>query len=90
MSDKFEICVEALKIQSDIALKQSQTTQLEIYALFKQATVGDCKVAKPTGWIDYKGKAKWDSWNEKKGMTQDNAKKAYVELLLNLGVKIRN
>lgn len=39
---------------------------LELYALYKQATVGDVNTARP-GLLDFKGKAKWDSWSHKKG-----------------------
>nr|CAH0102411.1 unnamed protein product [Daphnia galeata] len=49
----------------------------EIYALFKQATVGDVNVVRP-GMLDLKGKAKWDSWESKKGMSSEAAKEAYV------------
>lgn len=41
-------------------------------------------IGKP-GMFDLKGKAKWNAWNEKKGMPQDEAKEkyiAYVEQLL--------
>ena len=34
-----------------------------------QASEGDCNTARP-GMLDLKGKAKWDSWNSKKGMTK--------------------
>ena len=30
---------------------------------------GDCNTERP-GMFDLKGKAKWDSWNSKKGMTK--------------------
>ena len=33
----------------------------EIYGLYKQATVGDINTERP-GMLDFKGKAKWDSW----------------------------
>merc|ERR1712117_383950 len=49
----------------------------EIYALYKQATVGDINVPRP-GMLDFKGKAKWDAWNTKKGMAQDKAKEEYI------------
>ncbi|CAG2177650.1 unnamed protein product [Oppiella nova] len=60
-------------------LKAKPTDQelLEIYALFKQASEGDCNTARP-GLLDLKGKAKWDAWNSKKGMSKDEAKSAYV------------
>lgn len=30
------------------------------------------------GMFDLKGKAKWNSWDEKKGMSQDEAKEKYI------------
>lgn len=30
------------------------------------------------GMLDLKGKAKWNTWNEKKGMSQDEAKEKYI------------
>lgn len=38
---------------------------LELYGLYKQATVGDNTSSKP--WIDLKGRAKWDAWESRKG-----------------------
>lgn len=43
------------------------------------------------GMLDLKGKAKWDAWNSKKGLSQDAAKEAYIkkveELINSIGVK---
>ena len=30
--------------------------------------------------MDFKGKAKWDAWNAKKGLGQEDAKTQYIEL----------
>ena len=30
------------------------------------------------GMLDMKGKAKWDAWKAKEGMSQDDAKAAYI------------
>ena len=49
---------------------------LTLYALYKQATVGDVDTGRP-GLFDLKGKAKWDAWNGKKGMSKDDAAKEY-------------
>jgi diazepam-binding inhibitor (GABA receptor modulating acyl-CoA-binding protein) len=38
--------------------------------------------------MDFKGKAKWDAWDSKKGMSQEDAKQAYVDLLVELGFTI--
>uniref|UniRef100_A0A914PK11 ACB domain-containing protein n=1 Tax=Panagrolaimus davidi TaxID=227884 RepID=A0A914PK11_9BILA len=51
---------------------------LELYALYKQGTVGDNNTPKP-GMLDMKGKAKWNAWDGKKGTSQDKAKELYVE-----------
>ncbi len=65
--------------------KLSDEKKLEIYGLFKQGTVGDCNTSRP-GMLDFKGKAKWDAWDAKKGMSVEDARAAYVELLVDLGV----
>lgn len=53
---------------------------LELYGLYKQATVGDNRTSKP-GMFDMKGQFKWKAWNEKSGMSQDEAADAYVSLV---------
>lgn len=37
--------------------------------------------------LDLKGKAKWNAWNDKKGLTQDKAKTDYIELSDELAAK---
>ncbi|VDL79197.1 unnamed protein product [Nippostrongylus brasiliensis] len=69
----------ATKVKS-LKTSPSNDQLLELYALFKQGTVGDNNTDKP-GMFDLKGKAKWSAWDGKKGMSQDDAKKAYVELV---------
>ncbi|CAG0919835.1 unnamed protein product [Notodromas monacha] len=54
-----------------------------IYGLFKQATVGDCNTSKP-GLLDFKGKAKWESWNALKGLSAEEAMTKYVEKVTQL------
>ncbi|XP_026475424.1 acyl-CoA-binding protein homolog [Ctenocephalides felis] len=61
---------------------------LELYALFKQATVGDNNTSKP-GMFDLKAKAKWQYWSEKKGMSSEAAKEAYVTLVGELEQKYK-
>lgn len=66
-------------------LKAKPTDQelLDLYALFKQATVGDNGTARP-GMLDFKGKAKWDAWAAKKGLDSTAAKQQYIVLANNL------
>lgn len=60
---------------------------LELYGLFKQATVGDVNTDRP-GMLDFKGKAKWDAWNHKKGTDQEKAKQDYVNKVQELIGKV--
>jgi acyl-CoA-binding protein len=56
---------------------------LELYSLYKQATEGDVKGSRP-GMLDFKGRAKFDAWTERKGTPKDKAKQAYVDLVKRL------
>ena len=57
---------------------------LELYALYKQSTVGDVNIARP-GIFDVRGRAKWDAWSGKKGTPPEGARTAYVALAKRLG-----
>lgn len=37
-------------------------------------------IAKP-GFLDFKAKAKWEAWNSKKGISSDEAKTKYIEIV---------
>jgi acyl-CoA-binding protein len=58
-------------------------TLLKIYALFKQASVGDASGERP-GFTDMVGRAKWDAWNELKGSTAESAMQQYIDLIEDL------
>lgn len=87
LDEQFNKATEDVK---ELASTPTDADLLEIYALFKQATVGDCNTTRP-GMLDFKGKAKWDAWNGKKGLSQEDAKKQYIEkvesLIQSLGKK---
>lgn len=61
---------------------------LELYALFKQATVGDVSGARP-GVFDLKGRAKFDAWGKKKGLPSEAAQNAYIQLVAELEKRAR-
>jgi diazepam-binding inhibitor (GABA receptor modulator, acyl-CoA-binding protein) len=52
--------------------------KLKLYALYKQATSGDVDGKRP-GMMDMVGRAKWDAWNEVKGMSSNDAMQAYID-----------
>ncbi|XP_078795132.1 acyl-CoA-binding protein isoform X1 [Oryzias latipes] len=66
--------------------KPTDEEMLQVYALFKQASVGDVNTARP-GMLDFTGKAKWDAWEKQKGKSKEDAMKEYVKLVEELKQK---
>lgn len=60
--------------------RPSDSQLLDLYAYFKQATEGDNHTSKP-GMFDIKAKFKWETWKAKAGLTADEAKQKYVDLV---------
>jgi len=83
LDDKFNAAADEIK---KLVNKPTDAELLELYALFKQASVGDVNTARP-GMLDFKGKAKWDAWDAKKGTSSDAAKEAYVALVAEMKTK---
>lgn len=66
-----------------LSSKPDNSTLLELYSLFKQAQEGDVSGSRP-GFLDVKGRAKFDAWASKKGMTTEIAMQKYIELFQKL------
>ncbi len=77
---QFEAAVANSKNLSE---RPDNATLLKIYALYKQASVGDNTEKKP-GFSDMVGRAKWDAWNGLKGTSSDDAMQQYVDLIESL------
>lgn len=58
-------------------------TMLKLYALYKQGSQGDVSGDKP-GFFDFVGVAKYEAWEKRKGLSQDEAKQKYIELVESL------
>jgi acyl-CoA-binding protein len=71
---------DAQKRVKTLTESPSNDELLELYALFKQATVGDVSGSRP-GMMDFKGRAKFDAWTKKKGTSKDGAMTGYVALV---------
>jgi len=80
LKSKFEAAVANSKNLSE---RPDNATLLKIYALYKQATVGDNNEKKP-GFTDMVGRAKWDAWNGVKGLSTNQAMQQYVDLIESL------
>ena len=76
----FESAVASSKNLSE---RPDNATLLKIYALYKQATVGDNGEKKP-GFSDMVGRAKWDAWNSLKGTAGEQAMQQYIDLIESL------
>ena len=79
MSLEEDFAVNAEMVKNKINKTLSDEELKEVYALYKQSTLGDVNIEKP-GMLDLKGCAKWEAWNSKKGMDQEEAKKKYIQL----------
>jgi len=81
-SPKFDKAVKIVQgLPKEGRIQPSQADQLYFYARYKQATIGDVNTKRP-GMMDFVGKAKWDAWNEIKGMSKNDAMEEYVDKLL--------
>jgi diazepam-binding inhibitor (GABA receptor modulator, acyl-CoA-binding protein) len=73
-TQKFE---EAVTRSKGFTKRPSNEELLQLYALYKQATEGDVTGERPGGF-DFKGIAKFDSWEELKGKSKEQAAQEYV------------
>jgi len=83
MADLKKAFEAAVAESKNLPERPDNTTLLKIYALFKQASSGDVEGKRP-GFTDMIGRAKWDAWNELKGLASDDAMKQYVALIADL------
>lgn len=83
MSDLTAAFDAAVAQSKNLSERPDNATLLKIYALFKQATVGDNTEKKP-GFSDVVARAKWDAWNALKGTGTDDAKQRYIDLIESL------
>lgn len=80
LEQKFE---DAKKRVMELPEKPSNEIMLELYALNKQATVGDINIDKPT-MFDFVAAAKYNAWTTKKGMAKDDAQEKYIQYVESL------
>ncbi|XP_014779400.1 acyl-CoA-binding protein [Octopus bimaculoides] len=83
MSEEFTKAAEEVK---GLSITPSNDELLELYSLYKQATVGDINTEKP-GILDMKAKAKWNAWNDRKGTSKEEAETLYIKKVKELKSK---
>ncbi|XP_077479932.1 acyl-CoA-binding domain-containing protein 5A isoform X2 [Stigmatopora argus] len=76
---RFDAAVKVIKsLPPNGPFQPSHDMMLKFYSYYKQATVGQCNIARPGFW-DAVGKAKWDAWNSLGEMSKEQAMAAYVD-----------
>ncbi|MEM1416332.1 MAG: acyl-CoA-binding protein [Myxococcota bacterium] len=72
---------EAAKQQVEgLTRRPSNEDLLNLYGLYKQATAGDVSGKKP-GRLDIKGRAKFEAWERRRGLSAEAARAEYVALV---------
>lgn len=77
LDGQFAASIEALKVPLAAGTLTNQN-KLDIYARYKQATVGDVTGDQPSSWA-VKDRYKWDAWALLKGMSKDQGKQEYCK-----------
>src|SRR5690348_4437763 len=77
---KFEQAAEDIKKLSE---RPDNDTLLKLYALYKQGAEGDVSGPKP-GFFDFVGTAKYEAWAQLRGMSTEEARSKYIELVRKL------
>jgi len=81
INSQFEQAAIAVK---SLPERPDNDTMLQLYALFKQGSSGDVSGDKP-GFFDFVATAKYEAWERIKGLSQDDAKNQYIDLVRKLG-----
>lgn len=77
LEKRFEEATVSVKTLTD---KPDNKTLLELYALYKRATVGVNDTSKPWA-VQLEARAKWDAWKSKDALTVEEAMEAYIKLV---------
>lgn len=78
LTAQFEQAVAESKSLSD---RPSNDSLLQLYSLYKQATVGDVNIDPPANAFDFVSKAKYEAWAALKGKTKETAMQEYIQLV---------
>lgn len=77
LEQDFEAAAERVQALSQ---RPDNQTLLDLYALYKQGTDGDVSGKRPSR-LKVKARAKYDAWNERSGLSREEAMQQYVDLV---------
>jgi diazepam-binding inhibitor (GABA receptor modulating acyl-CoA-binding protein) len=86
MSTGEEAFEQAAVAAKSLPERPDDNTMLQLYALYKQGSAGDVQGNKP-GFFNFVGAAKYEAWEKLKGISEEDARNQYVELITKLGGK---
>jgi acyl-CoA-binding protein len=86
MTESDSLFEKASLAAKSLPQRPDNDTLLQLYALFKQASSGDVSGDKP-GMFDFVAAAKYEAWKGFKGVSQEDARKRYIDLVRKLGGK---
>jgi len=75
---------DAAANSKNLSEKPSNEVLLQLYSLYKQASIGDVNSEPPSNPFDFVNKAKYDAWVSLKGKTKETAMQEYVDLVQKL------
>jgi diazepam-binding inhibitor (GABA receptor modulator, acyl-CoA-binding protein) len=61
--------------------KPSNETLLQLYAWYKQGSVGDIADEEPANAFDFVARAKYEAWSALQGTTKEAAMEHYIQLV---------
>eukprot|EP00042_Codosiga_hollandica_P034887 m.251466 g.251466 ORF g.251466 m.251466 type:complete len:179 (-) comp54513_c0_seq5:1114-1650(-) len=70
-----------------LPIRPSDAELLDLYGLYKQATVGDNDSAQPWA-VQFEARAKWDAWASRDGMSTEDARRAYIQRASEISSKL--
>ena len=70
----------AADVAKQLKERPDNETLLKLYALYKQGSQGDVSGKRP-GFTNFVGRAKYDAWQQFKGVPQEEAKQQYIDLV---------
>ncbi|EAA21013.1 Acyl CoA binding protein, putative [Plasmodium yoelii yoelii] len=82
MSDLFDKCVSfvnSLPKTESISME----TKLDLYKYYKQSMFGPCNIDAPS-FFKFEEKKKYEAWKSLEGLSKDDAKAKYVEIVTSL------
>ncbi|MBX7242204.1 MAG: acyl-CoA-binding protein [Bacteroidia bacterium] len=77
LTEQFQAAAEKVK---SLTYRPENSDLLSLYALFKQATEGDVNGDKPS-MFDFKAAAKYNAWENLKGLSADDSMQKYIALV---------